>query len=68
MVKIDNPDYHHFQDISEEAEKKLTKLLDFLDRNAIYFYSMEELYPPKISEESQGRQRYVNVTVSIKLA
>lgn len=61
-------DYHFFSDTPTDAEAKLIKLLDFLDDNELYFYTMEDEMRQKVSEINQGKQRYVHVTISIKLS
>ena len=43
---------------------RLNKLLEFCHENGFYFWDCEV---PKIKETSQGSNRYVEVTISIKL-
>ena len=68
MPKNNDGEYHYFKDIDAIAEAKLLKLLNFLDENELYFYTMEEEKLPKMGEVNQGKQRYVQVTISIKLS
>jgi hypothetical protein len=50
----------YLRQVDAEQEKILDELLDYLKGNNLAFY--------KLTERNEGAQRYVDVTVSIKLA
>jgi hypothetical protein len=51
---------HYLRILNIEEEKKLTALVDYLQKEGFHFY--------KLSERNEGSNRYVDVNISIKLS
>ena len=56
---------HYVQHIDAQAERKLDRVLDFFEQEGLCFYNVSS---PVIHECSEGSKKYVEITVSIKLA
>ena len=51
---------HYLRTLNEDEEKKLTTLVDYLQKEGFHFYTL--------SERIEGSNRYVDVAISVKLS
>ena len=57
--------YHFFRGLDAVAEAQVFKCLEFFKNNNLTFFNMSDV---QIEDERQGKQRYIKITVSIKIS
>lgn len=59
------PQQHYFGNIDQLADQQIQACLAFFKSQSLTFYTMEESV---VKDERLGKQRYVTISVSIKLS
>ena len=56
---------HYFKGVDPASEEVLKKVTEFFAKEGLSYYNLDG---PLVHEENTGQSRYIDVTVSIKLA
>lgn len=55
---------HYIQNIPKDVDEKIKEVISYFRSRNLSFYNLQDV---KVDDVSQGKQRYIFVTVSIKV-
>lgn len=59
------PQQHYFKNIDSLADQQIKTCLAFFKQQGLTFYNMNEA---QMGDSQQGKQRYITISVSIKVS